>query len=199
MQDHGNFLISYLSLIFLSYHRLRQLTIPFEEKADLNRFRIILIISIWIISLSIGFLRNYPRFYIITSDYHNRLFRLITNLFILYIPVFIIIVLNFLIVKQFIIKFKKKNLNKRNFRKEKKAIYCTISINSVLLLSQGLWFLFYPFEIFNFEFTFALQNIYLPIANSFAVFNPLVVFLFNKKLRKIFFFLNTVFQSNYFK
>ena len=98
-------------------------------------------------------------------------------------------------IKKFIIKKKKNNLNKTNFDNEKKAIACTISTNFILLISQGLWFICYPFEAFKYEFPLIQHEIHTAISYSFCVFNPLVVFLFNKKLNKIFSFLNSLLQS----
>ena len=193
--DYGVILISYSSLILLSYHRLRLLAKPFEEKAELNRYRTILITSMWIISFFFGFSKNYTRYYVITSYYGQSLFVLLANIIGFYIPVLIILILNFLMIKKFIIKIKKNNLNKTNFDNEKKAIACTISTNFILLISQGLWFICYPFEAFKYEFPLIQHEIHTAISYSFCVFNPLVVFLFNKKLNKIFSFLNSLLQS----
>ena len=120
--DTGVFLISFLSLILLSYHRLRQLTKPFKEKAKLNRFRVFMVISLLIISLLIGFLKSYTRLYIISYEYCNRLFRSITNFFVFYVPMFIILILNFLILKHFQKKLRKIIWTKLTLKMRRKQL-----------------------------------------------------------------------------
>ena len=174
---------------------MRQLTRPFEEKADLTRCRVILIILIWFISIIIGFAKNYIRYYIINSEYYISLLRLITNIAGYYVPIMIILIFNFFIIKNLIIKSKKNNSNRRHFHNEKKAISCITSINFILILSHAFWFIVFPFEIFKFEFLSSLQKIYLSISYSYCALNPLVVFVFNKKIRKKFFLFRSFFQS----
>ena len=78
--DMSVYLISFLSLIILSYHRWRQLIKPFEETANINRFRIFLIISIWIVCFVFGILKNYPKQYLKLSRNHSNLLSITTNI-----------------------------------------------------------------------------------------------------------------------
>ena len=187
--DFSVYLISFLSLIILSYHRLRQLLKPFEEKAKINRFRTFLIISIWIVCFVFGFLKNYTRKYLINSLYYINLISISTNIIAFYIPILWILVLNILLVQKFIAKLKEKKIKIKNnqTKNEKNAIACVICINFGLILSMGLWLVLYPFELYKFEFALSFHEIDLAIAYFYSIIDPFVVFLFSKKYRKIFF------------
>ena len=153
--DFGVFLISFLSLILLSYHRLRKLTTPFEESLNLNRFRIILIISIWNFGLTVAFSKHYSMFYLIRSHYHGQILSILLNCIGFYIPIVSILILNFLLIKHFKARFK--NVKKNNFKNEKNAIFCTVCISFGLRASMGLWLIISPVTLYNFEFTFYLH------------------------------------------
>ena len=100
-------------------------------------------------------------------------------------PIFLILILNIFIIRYFIKKLKSKNLVKNDFINEKKAIACTISINSNLLLTQSLLIIIHPFYIYDFEF--AKYKFVSMVSYIYTVLNPLIVFHFNNDLKKIFY------------
>ena len=187
--EYAVYLISYLCLILLSYHRLRQLIKPFEEKASIDRLRIFVIISIWIGSLIISFLTFYQSEYLVNSEFYRKIISISIDLIVFYIPILSILILNVIIVRNFKAKLNKKitKIKKINFKNEKNAIKCIVCMNTGIVLSMGLWLIIHPFSLFNFEFALYFHEIDLSITYFYSVIDPCVVFLFCKKFRNIFF------------
>ena len=187
--DSAVYLISFLCLILLSYHRLRQLIKPFEEKVTINRFRIFVIISIWIVSLVIPFLSLYLNQYLVNSEFHRKLITISAALIGFYIPILSILILNILIVRNFKAKLNRKiiKIKKIHFKNEKNAIKCIVCMNTGLLLTMGLWLIIFPFWLYNYEFALYFHEIDSSISYFYSAIDPCVVFLFCKKFRKIFF------------
>ena len=178
--------ISVLSLLILSLHRYRSLVKPFKEKSKLTRFRVSLIISIWIISFSCCFLGN--RLFFFNNDFlldlKSNEFIYMGRMLIFYlVPIILIIVLNILMIKRFKSKMRNPHLIKTNLKKEKNAIDCINSITLILLLTFGVGLVLQPLEFYNFLNDFYILKF---LTYYYSAFNPLVVFLFNKRLRNIF-------------
>ena len=177
--DDAIFPINFLSMLILSLHRLRLLKVPFKEQTKINRFRIASIISIWLTCIIASFLEEWYLYYIRSEKLLRFMFIIIT----LYIPTVSVIVINILIIINFIAKMKNQNLNRVDFKKEKKAILCTLSITLAISLTFGMYSIFYPFKIYDFEFEKYLHDLYYSLGYSFTFLNPLIVLIFNKKLR----------------
>ena len=133
--DNSIYLIIFSSLIFLSLHRLKQLISPFKEGFKLNRFRILILVSIWFIFPIISF----PIIWLKTFLKYKELIE-----FLQYISTFIIIIflciVNIQIIFRFRSKLKKSRLNKKKIMNEKKAIFCTLSLTMLVLINVGSLF-----------------------------------------------------------
>ena len=167
------------SLLFLlSLHRFKQLISPFKEGVKLNRFRIVTIVSIWLFFPALSFLLNWYNMYIKYQeiipilDWASELFIIIS-----------ICILNILIIVHFKSKLKNTTLNKNNFRKEKKAILCTLSLTLLLLLTTGPFYIIQPFAIFKYKFVEYLHDTYDSLSYLYIIIDPLILLLFNQKLR----------------
>ena len=187
--DNAVYIINFLSLITLSYHRLRQLIKPYEEKATINRFRIFVIISIWIASLVISFLNFFISEYLVNSEFYSKLILILITLIFLDFPILSILILNILIIRNFKAKLDKKitKIKKINFKNEKNAIKCIVFMNTGILLTMGLWIIIYPFRLYNYEFALCFHELDAKITYFYSIVDPLIVFLFSKKIRKFFF------------
>ena len=187
--DYSVYIINFLSLIILSYHRLRQLIKPFKEKATINRFRIFLIFAIWIFSTVMVFLSHFISKYLLNSKFYSKLITISSTLIGCYVPILLILFLNTLLVGNFKAKLNKKisKIKKIHNKNEKNAIKCIVCMNTGILLTMGLWLIIYPFRIYNFEYVSYLYELDASIAYFYSIVDPFVVFLFCKKFRKIFF------------
>ena len=180
--DNSTFQISLFLLLALSYHRYRQLSSPFKEKSYLNRFRITAIISIWLISIIYWFLTIWLTNSL--SFYDGKFAYLIGILITNYLPILLIIVINFLIIKHFNIRIEKNRFIKQSLKKERNATACTVSITLNLVGSCFFYLIINPFELYNFEFVKYLLDIHY-IIYYYTALNPLCVLFFNSKLKKV--------------
>ena len=176
--DYSIWLISLSSLFLLSLHRFKQLISPFKEGVELNRFRFTLIISIWFIFPMISCPLIWYRKFITYEDYFELLFYISDCIFIL-----TICILNILIMIQFRSKVKNKKLKKNNFKKEKKAILCTLSLTLLLLITMGPFIIVHPFTIYKYYFADFLYGIYYSFSYFYIIVDPIILLFFNPKLR----------------
>ena len=176
--DNSIWLISPLSLLLLSLHRYKQLTSPFKERVELNRFRILIIVSIWFLSSIIGFLIIWYILFIKYEEYIEILYH-----FIQCAVIISTISLNILIIYKFKSKLKNTKLNKNSFKNEKKAILCSVWLNILLLITCAPFLILQPFAIYNFQFVYALHGIYYSFNYFYIIVDPLILLLFNKNLR----------------
>ena len=173
--DNSIWWISPLSLLLLSLHRLKQLISPFKEGVKLNRFRIVRIVLIWLLFPIISFL-------IVWFIQYDEYFKLI-----LYSGDLIIFtstcIVNILIILKFKSKLNNSKLNKRNFKNEKKAILCTLSLTLLLSITWTPYFILEPFAIYKYDFAVFLNRIYFSFCYFYMIIDPLIVLLFNQKFR----------------
>ena len=177
--DNALTAITLSSMFILSLHRLKLLKTPFKEKTKFNRFRIAIITLIWLISIITNFASYLISYYIKRVN----IFYLIWLIVSLYIPSISIVILNIIIIINFTSKIKNKNFNRSDFKKEKKAILCTLSINITLLLFYFPSLILYPFKLYNYEFVEYFHEIYYSISYSYIFINPLIVLIFNRRFR----------------
>ena len=171
-------------LLILSIHHLRQLIVPFKENSKITRLRILLIIGVWVMTSVIAFSKNFMDNYIPSQSVKST--HLIKDLLFYYMPILFILLMNILIIRYFLKKLKNKNLKKNDYKNEKKAIACTIGMNSNLLLTNGLWAIIHPFVIYEFGFAKSFNKIESSFTYVYIVFNTLLIFYFNKKIKKIY-------------
>ena len=171
--------ISPVSLLLLSFHRFKQIISPFKEGVKLNRFRVITLVSIWLIVPTISFPIIWYENSIKPEELKTFFIDYICDL-ILFISVFI---LNILIIVQFKSKLKKTRLNKNNFKNEKKAILCTLTLAMLLFITWVTYLILEPFAIYKYEFVEYFHGIYFSFGYFWIISNPLIVLLFNKNLR----------------
>ena len=170
--DSSIWLINPLSLLLLSLHRFKQLISPFKEGVELNKFRIVTIVSLWLLSPIICF----PIIW-------HILFIEILHHIIECTAVISTCSFNFLIIYKFKLKLKNNRLNKNNFNNEKKAIVCTVWLNLMLLTTWAPFLILRPFAIYKFQFVVALRDIYSSFSYFYIIVYPLILLVFNKKLR----------------
>ena len=176
--DYSTFIISPSLLFLLSLHRFKQLISPFNEGIKLNRFRIAVVIAMWLLSPIVAFCIVWYRTFI----KYEKLIEFIFFISSLIITISLVII-NILIIYQFKSKLKDKKLNKRNLNNERKAILCTLSLTLLLLIVIAPFLILHPFVIYNFEFTKCLHGIYYSIGYFYCFMNPVVLLIFNRKLR----------------
>ena len=189
--DSAIYLISPSLLFLLSLHRLKQLISPFKDGVKLNRLRIAAIVSIWLFIPIMYFIINWYNMIIkyersIDMFYHISLSMIILS----------ILVVNILITVKFKSKLKNKRFKKNNFKKEKKAIICTLSLSLILLITMGPYLILHPFAIFKYEFVESIHGIYNSIAYCYIIIDPLILIFFYKKFRINFKLISNKLQSN---
>ena len=176
--EYAAWLNTFLSLFLLSWHRFKQLISPFKESAMLNKLRIVILTSKWLILPPICFFIIWCKTFTQYKDlieFLHYLSGMITN-----VSVFI---LNILIILKFKSKLKNTKLNKNNFKYEKKAILCTFVLTLQFLKSLAPYFIVIPFVILKFKFVESLHDIYYSFGYFYIVADPLTVLIFNKKFR----------------
>ena len=99
------------------------------------------------------------------------------------IIVIIVCIVNIIIILKFKSKLKNTKLNKTNFKNERKAIRCTFYLNSMLLITWGPALLLQPFKIYKYTFIEFLHDIYFSFSYFYIITDPLIVLLFNRRLR----------------
>ena len=179
--DFSSWSISPLSLFLLSLHRFKQLVSPFKEGVKLNSLRIVILVSIWVFFPLIWFPIIWYKNLLITEELIYFLSYIIQCIIII-----LVFILNILISFQFKIKLKNTRLNKNDFRNEKKAILCTLTLASMLLITLGPFLILQPFKIYKYEFIeyfHDIYDIYYSFSYFYIIIDPLIVLCFNKNLR----------------
>ena len=181
--DQATLISGFFLLLMLSIHRFKQLVQPFKENPKITRLRLFIIFSILVISLIFSFIKRRD----FDPKSHNKEIKdLILTIVFIDIPLILILIINFLVIKHFMIKLKEKHSIKNNFKNEKKAISCTIAINFNILLTNGLLLILNPFSILKFKFIHNFHKIHEAISYFYIVLDPLIIFYFNQKFRRIF-------------
>ena len=183
--------ISILSLFILSLHRYRQLSVPFKEKTEIDKIRTILIIAIWAICLIYW---NAFNFYSSNYSSKNLIYCFSIGIF-QFVPIFAIILLNILIIKEFILKIRNSKLNKVKFKRERKAIKCVLCISILLISLYSLYLIQFPVNMFGIKYSKYLIWI-SRIVNFYPALNPVIVFLFHNSFRKSLFNIYTTITAH---
>lgn len=189
--DYANSNFSLMLLLVITTHRLLQLKDPFKQREEMTRRRYALIFILLVI--------NYGAWFAIWSFYFNKeenrnicyinsfdIYLYVYNCVITLGAFMLIILINFLLLKEFIVK-KRKHLGSRN-KKEDNAIYCIIAITANLVVCWGLYILIWP--IIKICSQCVSGNLYVLgylLSYAFSVTNPIIILIFNQNYRAILF------------
>ena len=189
--DFANSNFSLMLLLVITIHRFLQLKDPFKQKEQMNRRRWLLIFMLFILNYGVWFAIWYIYFnkeenanvcYLKTFEIYFFAFNCVSTIgtFIL------IIIMNGLMIREFIIKKSKKMV--RQNKKEDNAIYCILAITANLIMSWGLFLFLWPVvKICEYCVPDALYAFSFLLNYSFGVTNPIILLVFNQNYRSILF------------
>jgi hypothetical protein len=145
--DFANSNFSLMLLLVITIHRLLQLKDPFKQKEEMNRWRWVLIFML--LAFNYGVWLAFWYIYFHKKENENVCYMKTFEIYIyvynclITIGTFILIILmNILIIREFIIK-KSKNLGNKS-KREDNAIYCIIAITVNLILCWSFLIFTWP-------------------------------------------------------
>ena len=198
--DNACYSVSVISLSVLTYHRFNQVKCPFKENEKLNLTRKIGVCLIWLYSQLLWIIYSiFTEKFIELNIFFT--FYMLMNIFTYGLPVIINIILCCLTIHLIYSKKKHSSISlspphnttsnitlratiKRKFRltKEKKAIFCLLSL-SVLFFVSWFYFIFItPISVYqtNRPIKYGIGEYLVFI---YPVLNPVILLFFNKKFR----------------
>jgi hypothetical protein len=187
--DYANGNFSLMLLLVITLHRWLQLKDPFRQKEKMNRYRWFLIVmllvfnyGVWLALWSIYFYNeeNGKFCYFKSFDIYIYAYNCGVT-----ISTFILIILmNILIIREFIIK-KSKHLASKS-KKEDNAIYCILAITANLIVNWGLFIFTWSIIIICDNCVpYDLYKISYLLNYSFATINPIILLVFNQNYRTV--------------
>ena len=187
--DYANGNFSLMLLLVITMHRWLQLKDPFKQKEEMNRCRWLLILILLVLNYGVWLAIWCIYFY----NEENGKFCYFKN-FDIYIYAYncsvtigtfiLIILMNILIIREFIIK-KSKHLARKS-KKEDNAIYCILAITANLIINWGLFIITWSIIVLCESCVpYNLYTISYLLNYSFAAINPIILLVFNQNYRAV--------------
>ena len=187
--DYANGNFSLMLLLVITMHRWLQLKDPFKQKEEMNRCRWLLIVMLLVFNYGVWLAIWCIYFY----NEENGKFCYFKN-FDIYIYAYncsvtigtfiLIILMNILIIREFIIK-KSKHLTRKS-KKEDNGIYCILTITANLIINWG--FFTVTWSIIKICQNCISRNLFMIsylLNYSFAAINPIILLVFNQNYRAV--------------
>ena len=187
--DYGNSGFSLMLLLVITVHRFLQLKDPFKQKEQMNRWRWMLILLL--------FFSNYGVWLGLSFNYFNQkankdvcsVKRFDVFIYAFYCastigPFILIIIMNGLMTREFIIK-KSKKMVRRN-KKQDNAIYCILAITANLIICWGLYVIIWPIiKTCKYCVPDNLYTVAYLLNYGFSAVNPILLLVFNQNYRAV--------------
>ena len=146
--DNASSTLSLFMLLMITMHRYLQLKNPYIQKEEMNRWRwlwigliCVFVYASWALIWKVYFDSDDTKSSTCYFDNHS-LFIYIYYGLILVLPFFLIILVNILLIRLFVIKKKRTSLGEsKNKKKEDNAIYCVLSITANLIFCWSIYFI----------------------------------------------------------
>ena len=189
--DYANTNFSLMLLLVITIHRWLQLKDPFKQKEEMNRRRWMLIASLLLFNYAVCFALWCNYFY---KDENKDICYLkksetlifVYNACIVIVAFVLIIFINVLIIREFIIKKSKKMV--RHSKKEDNAIYCILAITANLIICWIMNIFTWPiYKTCKSCLPYRFYTVTYLLNYSFAATSPIILLVFNQNYRSILF------------
>lgn len=187
--DYSSSSLSLVLLLVITTHRYIQLKDPFKRKEAMNRRRWLFFGLVWVMCYLMWFIIWYIYFIDELNiakcqpETFNIYFFIVRSLEMI-LPFLVILVMNVLLIRSFVLIKRTRRGSKPNFKKQNKAIYCVVSITINVIVCWTMFLTLWPINKLCDECVPAYVNVISDLCNYlFSALNPIILLHYNSNYR----------------